>query len=120
MGRFANEGGVQYLVRWKGFDDSDEDTWEPLDSLLGSAQQAIERFEKAKPNAKAATAAISANADPPREVLPPRVAGKKTHNIFCAILYLVLQMIILPRQARGKHRGNALKKRYCCLQRASS
>ena len=86
MARFANEGGVQYLVRWKGFDDSDEDTWEPLDSL-GSAQQAIERFENAKPNAKAATAAISANADPPREVPPSRVAGKKTQNIFCAILH---------------------------------
>eukprot|EP01046_Picozoa_sp_COSAG06_P012421 COSAG06_NODE_728_length_12746_cov_13.586068_9_plen_118_part_00 len=117
MGRFAIEGGVQYLVRWKGFDDSDEDTWEPLDSL-GSAQQAIERFENAKPNAKAAAAAIGTKAKPPREAPPPRVAGKKTH-ICCAILYLVLQMITLPRQARGKCRERT-QKEIRFLQRASS
>ena len=44
--------------------------------------------------------------------------GKKTH-ICCAILYLVLQMITLPRQARGKCRERT-QKEIRFLQRASS
>ena len=76
MGRFAIEGGVQYLVRWKGFDDSDEDTWEPLDSLLGSAQQAIERFEKAK----ATTDGASGTDQDDQEYDVKEITGKRTHE----------------------------------------
>merc|ERR1719474_2561549 len=38
---------VEYLVRWKGFDDPSEDTWEPADSLE-SAFKLIIKFETGK------------------------------------------------------------------------
>jgi len=39
-------GKVEYLIKWRGFDDPKEDTWEPLGSLKGAADEAIKKFEK--------------------------------------------------------------------------
>lgn len=39
-------GKVEYLIKWWGFDDPKEDTWEPLGNLKGAADEAINKFEK--------------------------------------------------------------------------
>ena len=39
------KGGMEYLVKWKNFDDPDDNTWEPSDNL-GDAEEKIEKFEK--------------------------------------------------------------------------
>ena len=36
---------VEYLVKWKNYDDPDDNTWEPADNLR-EAKIAIEKFEK--------------------------------------------------------------------------
>merc|ERR1719471_214939 len=40
------KGKVEYLIKWKGFDNPNEDTWEPVGSLKGAADEEIKRFEK--------------------------------------------------------------------------
>ena len=39
------KGGIEYLVKWKNFDDPDDNTWEPSDNL-GDAEAKIKQFEK--------------------------------------------------------------------------
>ena len=41
--RESNEGKVEYLVKWKGWNASDN-TWEPVDNLQ-SSQELIDEFE---------------------------------------------------------------------------
>eukprot|EP00088_Acartia_fossae_P003203 TRINITY_DN11327_c0_g1_i1.p1 TRINITY_DN11327_c0_g1~~TRINITY_DN11327_c0_g1_i1.p1 ORF type:complete len:100 (+),score=43.31 TRINITY_DN11327_c0_g1_i1:83-382(+) len=36
---------VEYLVKWRNYDDPDDNTWEPADNLK-EAKDAIDRFEK--------------------------------------------------------------------------
>ena len=36
---------IEYLVKWKNYDDPDDNTWEPADNLR-EARIAIEKFEK--------------------------------------------------------------------------
>ena len=38
---------VEYLVKWKGYDDPDDNTWEPADNLR-EARAVIDKFEKVK------------------------------------------------------------------------
>ena len=38
------DGKVEYLVKWKNYDDPEEDTWEPADSLDGAFKLII-KFE---------------------------------------------------------------------------
>merc|ERR1719319_1979812 len=43
----AKKGGkVEYLVKWRGFEDPNENTWEPADNLEG-AEEEIKKFESA-------------------------------------------------------------------------
>jgi len=49
------KGGMEYLVKWKNFDDPDDNTWEPSDNL-GDAEEKIKKFEKDL-EAKSSTAA---------------------------------------------------------------
>merc|ERR1719319_242561 len=42
--RTKKGGKVEYLVKWRGFDDSDDNTWEPHDNLEG-AEAEIKKFE---------------------------------------------------------------------------
>jgi len=44
----VRRGKVEYLIKWRGFDDPREDTWEPVGSLKGAADEAIKKFEKEK------------------------------------------------------------------------
>ena len=39
------KGGIEYLVKWKNFDDPDDNTWEPSDNLA-DAEAKIKQFEK--------------------------------------------------------------------------
>jgi len=39
------KGGMEYLVKWKNFDDPDDNTWEPSDNLA-DAEEKIKMFEK--------------------------------------------------------------------------
>merc|ERR1712243_101821 len=42
----AEKGGhTEYLVKWKNYEDPEENTWEPVDNL-GDADKAIKAFEK--------------------------------------------------------------------------
>merc|ERR1719228_1007367 len=41
----CRRGKVEYLIKWKNFDDPKENTWEPLSSLDGAADAAIKIFE---------------------------------------------------------------------------
>jgi len=42
----VRRGKVEYLIKWRGFDDPKEDTWEPVGSLKGAADEEIKKFEK--------------------------------------------------------------------------
>ena len=42
---------VEYLVKWKGYDDPDDNTWEPADNLR-EAKVAIDMFEKVRNESK--------------------------------------------------------------------
>jgi len=44
----AVKGGVEYLVKWKGFDNPEDDTWEPSENLEG-AEVEIKKFEESFP-----------------------------------------------------------------------
>ena len=44
----TKKGKDEYLVKWKGFDDPKEDTWETLKNLQGAANEAIKKFENTK------------------------------------------------------------------------
>lgn len=39
------KNGLEYLVKWKTFDDPDDNTWEPADNLA-DAEEKIKKFEK--------------------------------------------------------------------------
>ena len=43
--RVTKGNAVEYLVKWKNYDDPDDNTWEPADNLR-EAKVAIEKFEK--------------------------------------------------------------------------
>ena len=43
--RVEKNGYTEYLVKWKNYDDPDENTWEPIDNL-GDAEKIIKAFEK--------------------------------------------------------------------------
>ena len=43
--RVKKGGQVEYMVKWRGYDDPDDNTWEPADNLK-EAKPAIDRFEK--------------------------------------------------------------------------
>jgi hypothetical protein len=43
--RVTKKGKVEYLVKWKTFDDIVETTWEPASNLL-SVNDMIDKFEK--------------------------------------------------------------------------
>ena len=43
--RITKRGKVEYLVKWKTFDDIVETTWEPASNLL-SVKDMIDKFEK--------------------------------------------------------------------------
>merc|ERR1712200_276911 len=47
--RGTEEGKVEYLVKWKGYDASDN-TWEPIENLE-SSQELIDEFEGRTENA---------------------------------------------------------------------
>ena len=44
-------GEVQYLVKWKGWEDESDRTWEPLDNLAGS-NNLVEEFERKEAEAR--------------------------------------------------------------------
>lgn len=41
----TKKGQVEYLVKWKNYDDPDDNTWEPADNLK-EAKPTIDKFEK--------------------------------------------------------------------------
>ena len=43
--RVKKGNSVEYLVKWKNYDDPDDNTWEPADNFR-EAKIAIEKFEK--------------------------------------------------------------------------
>merc|ERR1719228_1684167 len=43
--RVEKNGYTEYLVKWRNYEDPEENTWEPLDNL-GEAEKAIKLFEK--------------------------------------------------------------------------
>lgn len=43
--RVNKTGFTEYLVKWRSYEDPEENTWEPLDNL-GDAEKAIKLFEK--------------------------------------------------------------------------
>ena len=45
----GKKGKVEYLVKWKNFDDPADNTWEPA-ANLEVAQDLIEKFEKETKN----------------------------------------------------------------------
>ena len=49
--RVKKGNSVEYLVKWKNYDDPDDNTWEPADNLR-EAKAAIEKFEKVKASMK--------------------------------------------------------------------
>ena len=45
--RTKKGGQVEYLVKWKGYDDPDDNTWEPADNLK-EAEALIKKYEKVR------------------------------------------------------------------------
>jgi len=45
----VRRGKVEYLVKWKGFDDPAEDTWEPVNNIKPAGNDAIKKYEKDAP-----------------------------------------------------------------------
>ena len=43
--RTKGKAGLEYLVKWKNFDDPEDNTWEPADNLT-DAEAKIKLFEK--------------------------------------------------------------------------
>jgi len=36
---------IEYHVKWKGYPDPDEDTWEPLKNIKGRGDAALRKFQ---------------------------------------------------------------------------
>lgn len=78
---------VEYLVKWKNYDDPDDNTWEPADNLK-EAKTAIDKFEKdleAKNSAAAKTASTKRKSVPGGKENDPKTAkvdgkGKKQED----------------------------------------
>ena len=43
--RMNKSGFTEYLVKWKNYEDPEENTWEPFDNL-GDAEKAIKLYER--------------------------------------------------------------------------
>ena len=79
-------GKVEYLVKWRGWEDLSDRTWEPLDNLEGSLNL-VEEYEKAETEKKAKTSGskrksdikfVHENGDPMSEADDsPKKKGKK-------------------------------------------
>jgi len=53
--RTKKGGKVEYLVKWRGYEDPDDNTWEPADNLEG-AEVEIKKYEKDLENKNKTTA----------------------------------------------------------------
>ena len=43
--RIKRGGQIEYLVKWKNYDNPDDNTWEPADNLK-EAEEIIKKYEK--------------------------------------------------------------------------
>jgi len=68
--------GMEFLVKWKNFDDPDDNTWEPADNLA-DAEEKIKQFEKAKA-AKEAAAAKKIDTNKRKSAVTTTTSGKST------------------------------------------
>lgn len=45
IGKRTVAGGLQYKIKWKGYNNPEDDTWEPYANIKDSCKEAIEEFE---------------------------------------------------------------------------
>merc|ERR1719494_1441629 len=96
--RTQKGGYTEYLVKWRNYEDPEENTWEPLENL-GEAEKAIKLFEKEQ-ELKGHAAA--------------KAQGQNNKRTYAKVLLLLMlnwsQLIPLTRRLRGDRPKSLLTK----------
>jgi len=91
-------GEVQYLVKWKGWEDEDDRTWEPEGNLSGS-EKLIKKFEESKSNANKQKSSENKEKKTPKK----QTAIRKSSPDDGVVLCVSCNRIFLSVDALRKH-----------------
>ena len=81
--RTKGKAGLEYLVKWKNFDDPEDNTWEPADNLT-DAEAKIKLFEKDL-EAKAEVAVKKDSSNKRKSTVQDKESSKVSKNVFASL-----------------------------------
>ena len=81
--RTKGKAGLEYLVKWKNFDDPEDNTWEPADNLT-DAEAKIKLYEKDL-EAKAEAAVKKDSSNKRKSTVQDKESSKVSCHVFASL-----------------------------------